>query len=133
MNDVHALAVGAHQIVRIAEAGRDLVRDERRDRHRAEQVLPAQLPHQRLHVAAAQVLHRQEVVAADISEVEDLNDVRVAEQRVDARFLHEHVDEIGGVRSLRQDPLDDEGLPETLRAGHDGAEHLGHASAADPV
>ena len=51
----------------------------------------------------------------------------------DARFLHEHVDEIGGVRSLRQDPLDDEGLPETLRAGHDRAEHLGHAAAADPV
>ena len=109
-----ALAVGAHEIVRVAEAGRDLVRDERGHRHRAEQVLLAQLAHQRLHVAAAQVLHREEVVAADVAEVEHLDDVRVAEQRADARLLHEHVDEVGGARSLGEDALDDEGLPEAL-------------------
>ena len=85
------------------------------------------------YVAPAQVLHREEVIAADVSEVEHLHDVRVAEQRSDARFLHEHVDEIRRARSLGEDALDDERLPETLRARHHRAIHLGHTAGADPV
>ena len=44
-------------------------------------------------VAAADVLHRDEVLALDVAELEDLHDVRVVEARRQLRLLDEHADE----------------------------------------
>ena len=84
-------------------------------------------------VAPADVLHREEVVAVDVAEVVDLHDVRVVEQRADARLAHEHLDEVGGLAELLEDPLDDERAPKPFGARHDGAKHLRHAPDGDPV
>jgi hypothetical protein len=80
----------------------------------------------------AQIFHRHEVRAADLPELVDLDDVRVMEQRADARLVAEHLDELGRVRLLGPDALDDEDLA-ALEALDVGAEDLGHASLANAV
>ena len=47
----------------------------------------------RAQVLAVDVLHRDEVLAVDLTDVEDLDDVRVRERRRDARLVQEHLDE----------------------------------------
>jgi hypothetical protein len=89
------------------------------------------MPADREQVAAAQVLHRQEVVTLDLPEVVHLHDVRVLEQRRDARLVDEHLDEVlrGGL--LLADALDDELPLETPRSVGDRPVDLGHAPAID--
>ena len=50
---------------------------------------------------AVDVLHRHVELAVLLAEVEDLDDVRVAEPRADARLVDEHRDEVGIARELR--------------------------------
>ena len=75
-------------------------------------------------------LHRQEVAAVDLAEVEDLDDVRVVQARRDARLAREHLDERGRAGVAGQDPLEDDLAAEAFGAGNDCAEHLGHPSLA---
>jgi len=133
VDDVERAAVGPGQLVRVGQPGGHLPGDVRRDRHRQDLAGSAQLPHERLQIAAAQVLHRQEVAAFDLTEVIDGDDVRVIEQRADLRLLHEHLDEAGRARELREDALEHERPPEALGARHDRPKDLRHSAHPNSI
>ena len=77
-------------------------------------------------VAAMDVLHGDVVAAVDLSEVEDLDDVRMREAGDHLGLVDEHVHEFLVVREVGQDPLHRHDLLEPLDAAALGAEHLGH-------
>ena len=79
-------------------------------------------------VVPAQVLHRDEVLVVDVADVVDLHDVRVIERRSDARLVEEHAHELGILRAVAEDALDDEILLEPLDRLRTGQEDLGHAA-----
>ena len=79
-------------------------------------------------VLAVDVLHRDEVRAVDLPDVEDLDDVRVRERRRDARLVEQHLDERAVLVHRRQDALDDDQLLEAGDALLDGEEELRHAA-----
>ena len=81
---------------------------------------------------AIDVLHRDEVVVLDFAELVDVHDVRVRELRGELGLAEEHLDEVGRVREVRQDPLDRDPPVEALEAALLREEHLGHAAARDP-
>ena len=66
-------------------------------------------------VLALDVLHRDEVRAVDLPDVEDLDDVRVRERGRDARLVEEHLDERLVLVHRGQDALDDDELLEARR------------------
>ena len=57
----------------------------------------------------------------------------MVEERVDARLLDEHLDEIGRLRPLGQDSLDDERPLKSLHPGHHRPKHLRHSARPDPI
>ena len=90
-------AVEVALLVRVGEAGAHAEHDRERvlERELGDALLP-HLPHDRAKVLAVHVLHRDEVSAVDLPDVEDLDDVRVRERGRDARLVEEHVDERAG-------------------------------------
>jgi hypothetical protein len=84
------------------------------------------LTHDRTEIFSVNVLHRDVVRAVDLPDVEDLDDVRMAQRRGDARLVEQHVDERLVLVHRGQDPLDDEELLEPGHALLDGEEQLGH-------
>jgi len=84
-------------------------------------------------VAPRHVLLDDEVAALDLTEVEDLGDVRVAQLTGDLRLVDEHGDEVAVVGDLRQQHLDRDHALEPGGALRLGAEHLRHAAVADPL
>ena len=89
--------------------------------------------HGRAEVFAVQVLHRDEVRALLFAEVEDLDDVRMAQQRRDLRFADEELGERLLRHQRREHALDDDGLLEAGDAAAAGAPNLGHAALADAI
>ena len=73
------------------------------------------------------VLHGDVVGAVDVSDVEDLNDVRVREGRRNARLVQEHLDERLVLIHRRQNALDDNQLLEAGDAALDREVELGHS------
>jgi hypothetical protein len=86
---------------------------------------------QRREVEPVHVLHRDEQRLAHAAEIEHLHHVRVREAHRELGLAHEHLDELGLPRQLRQDPLDDEDLLEAFDAVGLGTEDLGHPALAD--
>ncbi len=84
-------------------------------------------------IVAADVLHRDEVLALDGAELEDVDDVRVGEARRQLRLLDEHLDEGRVVGEMRQDPLDDERPLEPGGPLDAPLVDLGHPTAADEL
>ena len=72
------------------------------------------------------VLHGDVVAAVDLSEVEDLDDVRMGEAGDHLGLVDEHVHEFLVVREVGQDPLHRHDLLEPLDPAALGAEDLGH-------
>ena len=70
-------------------------------------VLRAHRAHDRAKVFPVDVLHRDEVLALGLADVERRHDVGVRESRRDARLLQQHRDERLVAPELRQDALDD--------------------------
>ena len=81
---------------------------------------------------AGDVLHGDEVAPLELTEVEDVGDVRVAERRRQRRFIDEHLDEIRAPGQLRQHRLDDDPLLEPAHPLELGAPDLGHAARRQP-
>jgi hypothetical protein len=70
---------------------------------------------------------------ADLTEVVDLNDVRVIQLRGQLRLVQEHLHEARLLRQVRPNALDDDRLLEALEARLAGEEDLGHAADGDAV
>src|SRR5262249_51807327 len=66
-----------------------------------------------------------------LPEIEDGNDVRVAQRRSDVCFVEEHAHERLVRSECRQNPLEDDGLLESFGADLPRREDLGHASIGD--
>ena len=73
------------------------------------------LAHHR-HRQPGHELHRHEVLALDLAELEHLHDVRVRQPRVDARLVEEHLDVLVVDGELVEQPLDDDELLEARHA-----------------
>ena len=107
--------------------------------HDRERMLERELEHALLlhladdgaQVLAVDVLHRDEVLIVVLTDVEDLDDVRMRERRGDACFVEQHLDERFVLVHRRKDPLDDEELLETGDALLDREEQLGHAAGRE--
>jgi len=84
-------------------------------------------------VLAVDVLHCDEIVVADLAQVGDLADVRMAELDGDLGFVDEHLDKLLILREMGQNPFDDQQSLETPDAECLGLENLRHASDGDPV
>ncbi len=78
-------------------------------------VLARRLAQHRRQRLALHQLHDEEVVLAVVADLDDANDVRVIEQRREARLVEEHANELRVRREVRQDPLDDD---EGAKAGN---------------
>ena len=81
---------------------------------------------------AVEVLHRDEVVLIDVTDLVRLNDVRMIQARRDACLVDEHRDELGLVGEVSTEPLDDSELAEarTDRPRLHCQENIGHPSMA---
>ena len=113
MDEVGALAIHHHAGVDVLEGTRHREPDLHRDANAEPLATSRGATHQSIERRAIYVFHRDEVLAVDFAEIEDLHDVRVTERRCDLRFLNEHAPELGRARELGADPLDDARLLET--------------------
>ena len=79
------------------------------------------------------VLERDEEAVVDLTEVEDLGDVRVLQLHGDLRLVDEHRDELVVLGDVRQDALDGDQALEALDAEGLRLEDLGHPPDVDPL
>jgi hypothetical protein len=84
-------------------------------------------------VPAVHVLHGDEVGVVGPAEVEDLDDVGVAQGHRDLRLVDEHVDEGRVLAELGEDALDDDELLEALHAVGLRLVYLGHPAPSDEL
>jgi hypothetical protein len=84
-------------------------------------------------VAPVDVLHRDEVLGADATELVDLDDVDVMEDRRELRFAHERLDEARVLRDVRQQSLQGDHALEALGTLLERAMHSGHTTDAEPL
>ncbi len=132
VHEAERLAVGADARVRVVQAaqhvGDDAAAPAPSGGRLSASVGLADDPAQ---VLAVHVLHGDEVLIAQLAQVEDLHHVRVVEPRRDPRLVEEHLDERVVAAKLRQDALDHHQLLEALHAGLLGQEDLGHAALGE--
>ena len=86
---------------------------------------------QRTHGLAVDVLHREEVRVAELSDVVDLRDVRMLELRREPRLVEEHPHERLVVRAMAQDPLQHHVALETSRTRAAREKDLGHPTSRE--
>ena len=84
-------------------------------------------------VAPVDVLHRDEVLGADATELVDLDDVDVVEQRRELRLAHERLDEARVLREVRQQALQRDDALEAFDAALERAVNGRHAAHAQPL
>ena len=130
MHEAHRLAVRPAELVGVVQRGRG-VGAEPGDHRRRQPVGLAVEPEQLAGVDAVDVLHRDEVVGVDLSEVVDVDDVRVGQLRGELGFAEEHLEEVGRIGEVRQDPLDRDAAIEAFEPALLCEKHLGHPSARD--
>ena len=72
-------------------------------------------------------------LSSTLSELEDLNEVRVRQQAAQLGLVDEHLNERAILREMREHPLDHQRALESLRAARDAREDLRHSAGADPI
>jgi hypothetical protein len=63
-----------------------------------------------------------------VPDLDDARDVRVVEQRADARLVEKHAHELLVLGEVRQDPLDDDERAQPRQLARQREERLGHAA-----
>ncbi len=131
MDDAQGVPVRVARVVsvpqRLADLPYHVQRDGRRDLP-AETIRPG---HDLLEVPAVDVLHRQVVLALDLVELVDRDDVRMLQRGRDLGLVHEHLHERRVLRIRQEDALDHEDLAKVLGPLDHGLEDLGHPARAD--
>src|SRR5688572_4227456 len=125
MNDAQQLAALVFLGMRVVERIAQLKQESHGDVNGWRTRRQVRLPEDPAQVAAVQVFHRDEVLTSNSSELEDLHDVDVIEQRRELRFLHERANELMVFREMRTQALQRDGSlepvePELERAIHGG-------------
>ena len=133
MNDAEQSAFAVFALVRVGERLADL--DADLDRDGGWEGAPARAGelHQGLEVCAIHILHDDEVGFAGAADIEDRDDVGVAEREREAGLVKEHVDELGVRGELREHPLDGHLFGVAVEAHSVAAKDLRHAANIDAV
>ncbi|MBK6529503.1 MAG: hypothetical protein IPF99_07865 [Deltaproteobacteria bacterium] len=132
VDDAQRLVVGVRGAVRVLQALAELPGDERRDLRRGQRVQGLEALEELPEVEPVDVLHRDVVAPLDLAEVDDLDDVAMAQPRGEARFIDEPP---GGLRVAGHASghhLEGDVLLEARDRAGPREEHLGRASACDP-
>jgi hypothetical protein len=82
-------------------------------------------------ILAGQVLHADEVVAVDLTQLERGDDIRVLESSGDPRLVEEHRAKVLAVSQMRQDPLERDDLAEALDPDLLGDVEAAHSPLAE--
>jgi hypothetical protein len=129
VDDVERLAVHALRVVHVIERGghvrEDLPRDGIGDPPRL-----GGAPHDLAKRHAVHPLERHDRRAVDLAALVDVADVGMVEARRHLAFLEEHSEEVGVVRELGQDALENDVAAPVL-AALAREEDLGHAAPSD--
>ena len=128
VHDPERRPVGGALLVRVVEPGRGGGHDRQHVLERHLRVLLADAGQERAGVLAVHVLHREEVLAALLADVVDLDDVVVVQRGREPRLVQEHLDVALVARLLGADPLDHHVALEPLDAGRAREQHVGHAA-----
>jgi hypothetical protein len=86
---------------------------------------------QQPHRGPVDVLHGDEVAALGFAEVENLDQVGMVQLRGELGLTEKHLDELGVLRQVGKNPLDDELLLEAHRPGGLGEENLRHSAGGE--
>src|SRR5690606_11017072 len=111
----------------------ELLEDRHGDADRRRPRLQVRPPEQRAQVAAVQVLHRDEVRAADPAELVDAADVVVLQALRHARLARERPDEGGVLRQMRQESLERHLLTRSILAVANRPVYDRHPTRAQPL
>jgi len=124
MNEAERTTIGGALLVQVMQPSTDRSDDRQRTCQReGPSVLGAQ---QLQQVAAVHVLHRQEVLAVVLAEVEHLRQVGMRQPGRQARLVEEHPRECGVLRQVREDSLERDDLREPRRTALLGDVQLRH-------
>ncbi len=132
MDEVQLAPLRVALVVGVVQPLADLHHHPAGHRHRQRVAAAAHAVEDRAQVAAVHVLQRDEEASLDLTEVEDLRDVRVLKLHGDLRLVDEHRDELFVLGDVRQDALDGQQALEALHPECLRLEDLGHASDVDP-
>ena len=133
MHDVERGAAGVALAMRVVERLADLGDDGARLRNRHRLAALAEALEQLPQVATRDVFHRDEEVVVLLSQLEDLDHIRVRELHGNARLVDEHGLEFLVLAHGGKDFLDREQPLEALDAERLGDEHLGHPADGDAL
>jgi len=131
-DDVQRAPVVVDADVRVVQAAADLDQEEQGQPERQPAALGGEAAQQLAQVRAVHELHREEVLAVDLAQIEDRHDVGMAEADDELALVDEALDELGVARELRQDLLDDDALLEARRAFHLREIDLAHPAGGEP-
>ncbi len=133
VNDAQLFALLAEGLVGVAEPATGLDADVDRLLHREALARLAQALDHRLEVHPVDELHDDEVGVVRRADVEDGDDVGVAQAGPQAGLVQEHRDEVLVLGEVRQDALDRDLLLEALNAEGLTSEDLGHTASFEAV
>ncbi len=133
VDEVQLAPLGVALVVRVVQPLADLHDDVAGHRDRQRLRLVAHAIEDRAQVAPVHVLERDEEAFVDLTEVEDLGDVRVLQLHGDLRLVDEHRDELFVLSDVREDAFDRQEALEALHAKRLGLEDFGHTSDVDPL
>ena len=94
-------------------------------------VVGGEAPGEPRDALACEELHRDEEIVALPTQLEDVDQVRVAQVRDEARLVEEHLDDAALDREVGQDPLDDDRALEAVGPLQASEEDLGHPAARE--
>src|SRR5262249_54236701 len=119
--------------VGVGEPARGLGGEERGGRHRHGLPHRSEARQEAGEVEAGDELERQVIDAADLTEVEYLDDIRVGQRAGDTRLVLKQRDEVRLLAEGREYALHRDGLLESGGAAQDRAEHLGHSARGNAL
>ncbi len=94
MNDGERAAVEVSLLVSVGESATDSEEDcQRMLKRKCRQALPFHRAHDSKEVRAVDTLHSDKERTLELSDIEDLNDVRMGERRCDTCLVQEHINE----------------------------------------
>ncbi len=131
MDDAERVAGGVGRGVRRVQPQQDTVRDARRDLPRASLAGRRAVAKEARERLAVDVFHHEEELVLGRHDIEDRDDVGVADAFAQPRFLEEHRDELGVARVLLVEPLDGHRLRKAGGADRAPEVHGGHAAGRE--
>ena len=130
MDETERFPIRAAELVRAVQR-RGRIRTDPRDERGREPIGSTACVEELARVDALDVLHRDEEISGDFSELVDMDDVRVRELRGELGFAEEHPHEILRIGEMWKDPFHRDAAIKSFQSALLREKHLGHATASD--